>query len=271
MVLAPHSSAGLVNDAAGLISVTGPGGMSVTTGPFTSSGAVSVSASRLLQRTGNFVQTGGTTAVDGELRCTSGSVLLQGGRLSGNGLVNAAVSNTGGAVAPGSSPGNLRVQGGYTQGAQGTLEIEIAGTGAGEFDHLAVTGDASLNGTLAVRFLAGYAPVPGDSFRVLDTTGARTGTFAGVTLVGAPASIGVDVQYDAVGATIVLVRGCGSADFNCDGDLGTDADIAAFFQCLAGNCPAAPCTSTADFNADGDLGTDADIASFFRVLAGGGC
>ena len=64
---------------------------------------------------------------------------------------------------------------------------------------------------------------------------------------------------------------CGSADFNCDGDTGTDADIEAFFACLAGNCPAPPCTSTADFNGDGDVGTDADIEAFFRVLAGGTC
>jgi hypothetical protein len=66
---------------------------------------------------------------------------------------------------------------------------------------------------------------------------------------------------------------CGSADFDCDGDVGTDADIESFFACLAGNCPpAAPgCTSTADFNADGDVGTDADIEAFFRVLSGGTC
>jgi hypothetical protein len=69
----------------------------------------------------------------------------------------------------------------------------------------------------------------------------------------------------------MLVPCCGSSDFNCDGDTGTDADIAAFFECLGGNCPAAPCTSSADFNGDGDFGTDADIASFFRVLSGGGC
>jgi hypothetical protein len=60
-----------------------------------------------------------------------------------------------------------------------------------------------------------------------------------------------------------------SADFNGDGDIGTDSDIAAFFACLAGDC----CLTcgTADFNNDGDLGTDADIESFFRVLAGGAC
>jgi hypothetical protein len=64
---------------------------------------------------------------------------------------------------------------------------------------------------------------------------------------------------------------CGSADFDCDGDTGTDADIQAFFRCLAGSCPGTPCPSDADFNGDGDSGTDADIESFFRVLAGGNC
>ena len=63
----------------------------------------------------------------------------------------------------------------------------------------------------------------------------------------------------------------GSADFNCNRDISTDLDIKAFFACLSGTCPGAPCPSTADFNADGDTGTDADIESFFRVLAGGNC
>jgi YVTN family beta-propeller protein len=62
---------------------------------------------------------------------------------------------------------------------------------------------------------------------------------------------------------------CGSADFNNDGDTGTDADIEAFFACLGGSC-CANC-GTADFNADGDVGTDADIEAFFRVLSGGHC
>jgi hypothetical protein len=64
---------------------------------------------------------------------------------------------------------------------------------------------------------------------------------------------------------------CGSADFNCDGDIGTDADIESFFACLSGSCPPLPCNNNADFNADGDIGTDADIEAFFRVLGGGAC
>jgi probable HAF family extracellular repeat protein len=70
---------------------------------------------------------------------------------------------------------------------------------------------------------------------------------------------------------LVAVRTC-NADFNCDGDIGTDTDIQAFFACLAGNCPdALTCGAGADFNGDGDVGTDADIEAFFRVLAGGPC
>jgi len=62
---------------------------------------------------------------------------------------------------------------------------------------------------------------------------------------------------------------CGSADFDGDGDTGTDLDIEAFFACLGGDC-CAMCGS-ADFDTDGDTGTDLDIEAFFRVLGGGGC
>jgi len=55
------------------------------------------------------------------------------------------------------------------------------------------------------------------------------------------------------------------ADFNGDGDVGSDADIEAFFACMAGNCCAL--CETADFNLDGDTGTDRDIEDFFIALA----
>jgi hypothetical protein len=64
---------------------------------------------------------------------------------------------------------------------------------------------------------------------------------------------------------------CGTADFNGDGDIGTDQDIEAFFRCLAGDCCTGCFSGGSDFNGDGDSGTDADIEAFFRVLAGGNC
>jgi len=64
---------------------------------------------------------------------------------------------------------------------------------------------------------------------------------------------------------------CGTSDFNGDTDFGTDADIEAFFGCLAGNCCSTCWPGGSDFNGDGDSGTDQDIEAFFRVLAGGTC
>jgi|GEM_PF-6381964 len=66
-----------------------------------------------------------------------------------------------------------------------------------------------------------------------------------------------------------LCRSSCTADFNGDGEAGTDADIEAFFACLAGRC--CERCGAVDFNNDGDHGTDQDIESFFRVLSGAAC
>lgn len=58
------------------------------------------------------------------------------------------------------------------------------------------------------------------------------------------------------------------ADFNGDGDMGTDADVEAMFGCIGGHC-CALCLDS-DINGDGDSGTDQDIEAFFIAL-GGGC
>jgi hypothetical protein len=84
-----------------------------------------------------------------------------------------------------------------------------------------------------------------------------------------PATAGSPATSVAAAVPTPLVGTCGSADFNGDGDTGTDADIEAFFACLSGNCCAA--CGTIDFNHDGDFGTDGDIEAFFRVLGGGSC
>jgi probable HAF family extracellular repeat protein len=81
------------------------------------------------------------------------------------------------------------------------------------------------------------------------------------------AGLGLNPQGVQEGWIAVLPHApppCPSADFNNDGDVGTDGDIEAFFACLGGNC----CLfcGSADFNGDGDVGTDADIETFFHVL-----
>src|SRR5262249_40649458 len=95
-------------------------------------------------------------------------------------------------------------------------------------------------------------------------TEARGLSADGTTIVGN----GANPQGQFEGWIAVVPR-CGSADFNHDGDTATDADIEAFFACLAGGC--CPACGSADFNGGGDTATDADIEAFFRVLAGGTC
>jgi hypothetical protein len=61
------------------------------------------------------------------------------GLLEGRGLVNGNVFN-GGTVSPGTSIGTLTINGNYTQNANGTLRIEVAGTSPGQFDVAARVG-----------------------------------------------------------------------------------------------------------------------------------
>lgn len=115
-------------------------------------------------------------------------LLLKAGKLSGGGTLQGSVNNSGGTVSPGDSPGTLTVSGNYAQGAGGRLEVEIAGTGAGQFDQLAIGGSATLDGVLALQPTPAYvaAATPGDSVALLTYGGTRTGAFASTTATPPP-------------------------------------------------------------------------------------
>jgi hypothetical protein len=150
---------------------------------------------------------------------------------------------------PSTFNGNLRVD---TCSPMTNFDTKIAvysGSGCTNFDArlLACNDDDAACGSL--RSAVTIPVLAGQNYTI------RVGGFNGATGSGV--------------LTLTQVPSCGSADFNHDGDIGTDADIEAFFACLGGSC-CATCGS-ADFNGDGDLGTDADIEAFFRVLGGGTC
>ena len=127
---------------------------------------------------------------------------LTGGVLGGDGTVIADVSNTGGTVAPGSSPGTLTINGDYTQGSGGTLRAEIGAP----YDRLDVTGTATLGGTLQLVTTPGFDPPPAAAFRVLDAA-TRTGTFATVSGTQATPQKSYLVDYDATGVTLTMGLG----------------------------------------------------------------
>ena len=155
--------------------------------------------------------------------------------------------------------------------AAGVLYAIDDSTGASRLFTISTnTGAATLVGPLGIgtdcNGLA-YDPASGQLFTINAVNGQllRVNPATGAaTLVGATnGSFGA-----AFGMAARPILGC-TADFNNDGDIATDADIEAFFACLAGAC--CPTCATADFNMDGSIGTDADIESFFRVIAGGPC
>lgn len=149
--------------------------------PVTSSGTINVHSGTLAFDLG-LTQTAGLTAIDAGTTL-GGAVALQGGTLKGAGTASGNVTNTGGTVAPGFSPGKLAIGGNYTQSA-GTLQAEIAGTGQGaSYDWLAVAGSVTINGgTLAIVNDPQFAPAMSDSFDVVTAGATVAGTgFASVT------------------------------------------------------------------------------------------
>lgn len=116
----------------------------------------------------------GTLTVNGGFSTTNLFVL--GGKVMGAGTITGNLVHTAGTVAPGNSIGTLNVTGPYSQGLGGILEVEMA---AGASDVLAVTGNATLAGT--VRFTQfGAAPTLGQTNNFITTGGTVSGRFTSV-------------------------------------------------------------------------------------------
>jgi fibronectin-binding autotransporter adhesin len=78
-----------------------------------------------------------------------------GATLMGAGNISGSVTNFG-SISPGNSPGTLTINGNYTQAQSGVFKAQIAS--ATNYDRLAVTGRANLDGTLRLTLLSGYRP-----------------------------------------------------------------------------------------------------------------
>jgi hypothetical protein len=62
----------------------------------------------------------------------------------------------------------ITIDGNYAQSAGATLEVDLGGTGAGQYDVLDVSGTAVLAGNLHISLAGGFMPAPGDLFPVLN-------------------------------------------------------------------------------------------------------
>ena len=67
--------------------------------------------------------------------------------------------------------------GNYTQGASGALNIDIGGTGSGQYGRLTVSGAATLGGTISASLFNNFTPAAGDTFQDVIDFASKSGDF----------------------------------------------------------------------------------------------
>ncbi len=153
--------------------------------------------------TGNYVQTLGSTLVDGIFDPT-GLVDIQGGSLFGSGTIKADVTNAG-SIFPGSSPGLLTIDGALTLQSTSVLTFELGGTLQGtEYDSINVLGNLNLNGDIDILFIDGFeSTISGsDNFILMNA----------LTLEGAFSTVSNRTRFDITGGySFILNYGIGSS------------------------------------------------------------
>lgn len=109
-----------------------------------------------------------------------------------------------------------------------------------------------------------FAPIGGSSAAEWSNLRVAGLSASGLILCGTGAD-----PHGTTQAWFADVSVCGPGDFDHDGDVATDHDIEAFFECLAGSC-CDRCDSL-DVDRNGTSGDAFDLARFFEVLGHGGC
>ena len=112
-----------------------------------------------------------------------------------------AISLLGG-VSVGNSPADVFWDASLSFGPTTDTIIEIAGTGAGLFDRITITGDFNIAGDLEVAFLDGFLLEEGMRFDVFNVASTRSGAFNGLqegALVGTYNGVDLFITYDNLG------------------------------------------------------------------------
>ncbi len=149
--------------------------------------------------------TGGSgtlTVRNGGQVSTTSVVVNEGGTLNGSGgSIFGDVILEGGTLAPGNSPGYMGIYGDLIVN-QGVIDLEIAGTGYGEYDELNVLGSSifSADTTINLHFINGFAPSARDDFNLVWGNAGMSGLdLATFNVLGLEAGFEYDIFSDSYG------------------------------------------------------------------------
>ena len=146
------------------------------------SGVIDVQIGTIQVNGGFATNSGRINTAAGTTFSTNGNALTNAGVISGSGTLNlgAATLSNDGAIKPGGSGavGTLNITGGVILNPASIVEIELNGTGGGNYDQLAVAGNINFaaGSTMNAVKLAGYTPTVNDNFANVVTYGSRSGT-----------------------------------------------------------------------------------------------
>lgn len=171
-------------------------------------GAVEVLTGRMIftNGTASFIQTAGSTKLNGGDMDTTTPADFQGGTFTGVGTLTASMTSSGQA-APGLPIGTLNVLQAYTQSAAGALNVEIGGLTPGTgYDQLKLTGAgvATLAGTLNVALANGFVPPELSEYSIM-TYPSHTGAFSNVNQPGTNC-VGFYTRYDPTAVVLTWVH-----------------------------------------------------------------
>jgi hypothetical protein len=215
---------------------------------------------------------GGKLTTKTLLKGAGGSFNFTGGVLTAE-TVGFDLVNNGGTISPGASPGVTHVMGDLTLNS-GVLEIEIGGTGIGEFDRVLVDDVTTLGGELSVKLvdLAGgispYVPQLGDQFAFLASDGGTDGMFDTFNYPELPAGLGWALSTGDVATFLTVVETVITlaGDYNDDGVVDA-ADYTAWRDNLGGT---SLLNETASLGVVDEADYDAWKANFGAVTGGSG-
>jgi hypothetical protein len=177
------------------------GSTGVVNGTFNNSGIVQIDGTSALTAKSGYVQTDGSTLLDGTLNAPGPGVNIKGGLLSGAGTINGNVLMAGNLMA-GNPTGTFTINGNYTQTSTGTLMEQVGWLSGTNASLLKVSGMASLAGTLNLTLLDGFTATLGDSF-ILMTFASSTGAFSTIDGLNLGNGLVFDLFYDAHDVRIV--------------------------------------------------------------------
>ena len=184
-------------------------GTLVVSGALTNTGTIDLASNATFRKTGGFINNG-TLQGSGTIDVRAGNTLTNNGTLSPGGSGTA---------------GRLSITGDLVMGSSSTLAIDVLGAAVAgtDYDQLAVSGTATLGGTLSLTERTGFKTQFSQSLTPL-TYGSKSGTFSTVSTTANSDNAGFGASLGDTSTAVALAYGTtnyvtsGTSNWGVDGN-----------------------------------------------------